>query len=87
MRPFSVAIWPDTNSKLPLRTHGTYAHHPLVQHQLASMYLELDSARATVECLAHDWVDGVDHGERWPIQVLSAKWRAATASMRVVELA
>ena len=51
------------------------------------MYLELDSARATVECLAHDWVDCVDHGGRWPIQVLSAKWGAATASMRVVELA
>ena len=67
--------------------HGTYAHHPLVQHQVASMYLELDSARATVERLAQDWVDNVDHGGRWPIQVLSAKWRAATASMRVVELA
>ena len=67
--------------------HGTYAHHPLVQHQVASMYLELDSARATVERLAQDWVDGVDHGGRWPIQVLSAKWRAATASMRVVDLA
>ena len=67
--------------------HGTYAHHPLVQHQVASMYLELDSARATVERLAQDWVDNVDHGGRWPIQVLSAKWRAATASMRVVDLA
>ena len=42
---------------------------------------------ATVERLAQDWVDGVDHGGRWPIQVLSAKWRAATAPMRVVELA
>ena len=34
---------------------------------------------ATVERLAQDWVDNVDHGGRWPIQVLSAKWWAATA--------
>lgn len=66
---------------------GTFAHHPLVQHQIASMHLELDAARATIDRLAQDWVDGVDHGGRWPIQVLSAKWRAATASMAVIELA
>ena len=66
---------------------GTFAHHPHVQQQIAAMYLDLDAARATVERLARDWVDGVDHGPRWPIHVLSAKWRAATAAMRVVDLA
>ena len=25
MRPFSVPIWPETKTRLPLRTQGTYA--------------------------------------------------------------
>jgi alkylation response protein AidB-like acyl-CoA dehydrogenase len=67
--------------------NATYAHHPLVQQQIAHMHLELDAARAVVDRLARDWVDGVDHGARWPIQVFAAKWRAATAAMAVVDAA
>ena len=32
-------------------------------------------------------MSGVDHGPAWPVQVFAAKWRAATAAMRVVDLA
>jgi len=66
---------------------GTFAHHPLVQGQVAHMYLELDPARAVLDRLARDWVEGVDHGPRWPVQVFAAKWRAAGAAMAVVEAA
>jgi len=66
---------------------GTFAHHPLVQQQIAQMHLELDAARATLDRLARDWVEGIDHGARWPIQVFTAKWRAATAAMSVVDTA
>jgi alkylation response protein AidB-like acyl-CoA dehydrogenase len=66
---------------------GTFASHPLVQQQVAHMYLELDAARAVLDRLARDWVDGVDHGDRWPVQVLAAKWRAATAALAVVDAA
>ncbi len=65
----------------------TFAHHPLVQQQIAHMHLELDAARAVVDRLASDWVEGVDHGARWPIQVFAAKWRAARAAMAVVDAA
>jgi alkylation response protein AidB-like acyl-CoA dehydrogenase len=65
----------------------TFAHHPLVQQKVAHMHLELDAALAVVDRLARDWVDGVDHGPRWPVHVLAAKWRAATASMAVVDAA
>ena len=51
------------------------------------MHLELDAARAVVDRLASDWVEGVDHGARWPIQVFAAKWRAARAAMAVVDAA
>jgi alkylation response protein AidB-like acyl-CoA dehydrogenase len=67
--------------------NGTLAHHPLVQQQVAHMHLELDAARAVVDRLARDWVEGVDHGAHWPVQVFAAKWRAATAAMEVVDAA
>jgi alkylation response protein AidB-like acyl-CoA dehydrogenase len=66
---------------------GTYAHHPLVQRQVAHMHLDLDAARAVLDRLARDWVDGVDHGAQWPVHVFAAKWRAATAAMAVVDTA
>jgi alkylation response protein AidB-like acyl-CoA dehydrogenase len=66
---------------------STFAHHPLVQYQVAHMHLELDAARAVQDRLARDWVDGVDHGARWPVQVFTAKWHAAHAAMAVVDAA
>ncbi len=66
---------------------GTYARNPMVQHQIAEMYLELDAARAIVDRLVDDWRAGVDHGALWPAQIVSAKWRATGAARRVVDLA
>jgi alkylation response protein AidB-like acyl-CoA dehydrogenase len=73
-----------TSIAIPL---GTFAHHPLVQHQVAHLHLELDAARAVLDRLARDWVEGVDHGPRWAVQIFAAKWRAATAAMTVVDAA
>ena len=50
---------------------GTFAHHPLVQYQVADMYLALDAARASVDAVARDWVSGVDHGPMWPVKVFA----------------
>ena len=66
---------------------GTFAHHPLVQHQVADMYLALDAARSCVDAVARDWVGGVDHGPMWGPKVLAAKWQATVAANRVVDLA
>ena len=66
---------------------GTMAHHPLVQARIAEMHLELAAAQAQLDRLATDWVEGADHGPAWPIHVFAAKWRSATAAMRVVDLA
>lgn len=66
---------------------GAYAHNPMVQHQVAEMYLELDAARATVDRFVDDWLAGVDHGERWTAQIFSMKWRAVEAAKRVVDIA
>jgi alkylation response protein AidB-like acyl-CoA dehydrogenase len=66
---------------------GAYAYHPMVQHQIAEMYLELDAATATVDRFVADWVAGVDHGDAWVPKVYAQKWRAVEAAKRVVDIA
>jgi alkylation response protein AidB-like acyl-CoA dehydrogenase len=66
---------------------GAYAYNPMVQHQIAEMYLELDAAAATVERFVDDWVCGAEHGNAWVPKVYSMKWRAVEAAKRVVDIA
>jgi alkylation response protein AidB-like acyl-CoA dehydrogenase len=66
---------------------GAYAYNPFVQHQIASMYLELDAASATLDRYVSDWVAGVDHGDDWVPKTYSLKWRAVEAAKRVVDTA
>jgi alkylation response protein AidB-like acyl-CoA dehydrogenase len=66
---------------------GTYAHNPMVQHQVAEMFLELQAGRATLDRLITDFLAGVDHGPMWGAHIVSAKWRAVESAKRVVDLA
>ena len=66
---------------------GALAYNPMVQHQVAEMYLELDAATATLERFVQEWVAGADHGEAWVPRVYSMKWRAVEAAKRVVDRA
>jgi alkylation response protein AidB-like acyl-CoA dehydrogenase len=66
---------------------GSYAYHPMVQHQVAEMFLEIDAAQATVDRFVDDWVAGVDHGDAWVPKVYSMKWRAVEAAKRAVDVA
>ena len=66
---------------------GAYAYNPMVQHQIAEMYLELDAATATLERFVADWVAGADHGEEWVPKVYTTKWRSVEAAKRVVDIA
>jgi alkylation response protein AidB-like acyl-CoA dehydrogenase len=66
---------------------GAHAYNPMVQHQIAEMYLELDAATATFDRFVDDWVTGVDHGDAWVSKVYSMKWRAVEAAKRVVDIA
>jgi alkylation response protein AidB-like acyl-CoA dehydrogenase len=66
---------------------GAYAYHPMVQHQIAEMYLELDAATASQERFVADWAAGVDHGEAWVPKLYTTKWRAVEAAKRIVDLA
>jgi alkylation response protein AidB-like acyl-CoA dehydrogenase len=62
------------------------AHHPEVQHEVAEMRMELESAAALLDTVARDWSAGVAHPD-WPIKIVTAKYRAVTSAWRVVDLA
>jgi alkylation response protein AidB-like acyl-CoA dehydrogenase len=66
---------------------GAYAYHPMVQHQISEMYLELEAASATFERFVDEWTAGVDHGDAWVPKLYAMKWRAVEAAKRVVDLA
>jgi alkylation response protein AidB-like acyl-CoA dehydrogenase len=66
---------------------GAHAYNPMVQHQVAEMFLELEAAGATLDRFVEDWVGGVDHGDAWVPKVYAAKWRAVEAAKRVVDVA
>jgi alkylation response protein AidB-like acyl-CoA dehydrogenase len=63
------------------------AAHPLLQHTVAAMDIELDGLRAHVERTAEDWASGVEHGAAWPAKLVATKYRAVEGAKRVVDLA
>lgn len=86
-RALELAIESATTKTSVAVPGGTLAHNPMVQHQIAEMYLALDPARAVVDRLLADWREGVDHGAMWGPQIVSAKWNAVEAAKRVVDIA
>ena len=86
-RAIELAVESATTKRSVAIPRGTYTFNPMVQHQLAEMYLELDAARATVDRLIADWEAAVDCGDMWTARVVSCKWRAVEAAKRVVDVA
>ena len=63
------------------------AYHPMIQHSIAEMAIEIDSISAHVERVAADWSAGVNHGMGWPAKLVAAKYKAVEGAKRVVDLA
>lgn len=63
------------------------AYHPGVQQQVAEMGLELEAIEPHLDRVADDWSRGVDHGARWPMKLLAAKYRAVEGSWKVIDTA
>jgi alkylation response protein AidB-like acyl-CoA dehydrogenase len=66
---------------------ASYAYNPMVQHQVAEMYLELDAATATLDSFVEHWVSGIDLGDTLVPRLYSTKWRAVEAAKQVVDVA
>lgn len=63
------------------------AYHPMIQHSIAEMAIEIDNISAHVERIAADWSAGVNHGMGWPAKLVGAKYKAVEGAKRVVDLA
>lgn len=63
------------------------AHHPEVQHGVAEMAMALESIDSHLGRICEDWATGVDHGARWPLKILTAKYVAVTKAWEVVDTA
>jgi alkylation response protein AidB-like acyl-CoA dehydrogenase len=63
------------------------AYHPMIQHTIAEMAIEIENLTAHVERIASDWSNGVDYGMAWPAKLVSAKYKAVEGAKRVVDLA
>jgi alkylation response protein AidB-like acyl-CoA dehydrogenase len=63
------------------------AYHPMIQHTVAEMAMELESITASVERIASDWSSGVDHGMLWPAKLFGAKYRAVEGAKAIVDMA
>jgi alkylation response protein AidB-like acyl-CoA dehydrogenase len=72
-------------SKGSLALTRTMAYHPEVQHAIAQMVIDLESAGPHIDRVAEDWSNGVDHGAEWPMKIFAAKYCAVEASWRVVD--
>lgn len=66
---------------------GAYAYNPMVQHQVAEMYLAREAAAAILDRLVEEWSAGVDHGEEWVPKLYATKWTVVERSKRVVDIA
>ena len=66
----------------------TLAHNPMLQHQIAAMWIELDGLAASLDMLAIEWADErVDHGPLWEPKLFAAKQRTSVIVRSVVDTA
>ena len=62
-------------------------YHPGVQYQVAEMGLELEAIEPHLDRVADEWSRGVEHGARWPMKILAAKYHAVEGSWKVIDTA
>ena len=62
-------------------------YHPGVQYQVAEMGLELEAVEPHLDRVADEWSRGVEHGARWPMKILAAKYHAVEGSWKVIDTA
>jgi alkylation response protein AidB-like acyl-CoA dehydrogenase len=78
---------PSARKRTSLGLTRPMAYHPEVQHLVAEMALELEAMGPHADRVVEDWTDGVDHGGRWPMKIVAAKYHCVESAKRVVDLA
>ncbi|HEX6031471.1 MAG TPA: acyl-CoA dehydrogenase family protein [Tepidiformaceae bacterium] len=63
------------------------AYHPEVQHNVAMMATRLEAMDAQLDRMVDDWSNNVDHGGRWPLKIVSAKYNVVNGAIDIVDRA
>jgi alkylation response protein AidB-like acyl-CoA dehydrogenase len=63
------------------------AYHPEVQHNVAMMATRLEAMDAQLDRLVSDWTNNADHGDRWPLKIVSTKYNVVEGAKDIVDRA
>lgn len=63
------------------------SYHPEVQHEIAAMAMRLEAMDAQLDRMLSDWDNNVDHGERWPMKIVAAKYNVVEGAKDIVDRA
>lgn len=74
-------------SKSSLGVTRSMAHHPLIQHGVAEIVLQLEAVLPQLEAVAQDWSNTTDHGPQFAPRIVAAKYNAVEAAFRVADKA
>lgn len=63
------------------------AHNPMLQYQVADMWIALDGVRDSLDMIAADWGEGVDYDPEWELRITGAKQRTSDMVRFVLDTA
>jgi alkylation response protein AidB-like acyl-CoA dehydrogenase len=63
------------------------AYNAEVQHNIAKMANRLEAMDAQFDRLVSDWDSNADHGERWPLKIVSTKYNVVEGAKDIVDRA
>ncbi len=61
------------------------SYHPMIQHGVAEIVLELESVLPQLESVAEDWSNTTEHGPEFAVRILAAKYNAVEAAFRIAD--
>lgn len=70
--------------KKSIALSSSMAHHPAVQHGIATMTMEIEAIGPHLDRIADEWCAGINHGPMWPAKIAAAKYRAVQGTFQVV---
>ena len=73
-------------TKTSLGMTRSMAYHPLVQHGIAEITMELEAIGPQLDAVTREWSEGVDRPD-WAIKIVAAKYRAVEGAWRIVDRA
>jgi alkylation response protein AidB-like acyl-CoA dehydrogenase len=63
------------------------AYNAEVQHNVARMAMRLEAIDAQLDRLVNDWDNNADHGGRWPLKIVAAKYNVVEGAKDIVDRA